>query len=124
MREDDIQNFRRQRLQALIDLKFGGNRSATGRALGYKDGAFVRQMLAGSRPITEKTVAQIEELPGCHAWFNAPIPQKGEAAASRAGPRSPPSEPAPPVAALLHRLAHPPFRGGSKYSSFCYCQSA
>lgn len=85
MREDDIQNFRRQRLQALIDLKFGGNRSATGRALGYKDGAFVRQMLAGSRPITEKTVAQIEELPGCHAWFNAPIPQKGEAAASRAG---------------------------------------
>lgn len=81
MLDDDVQAHRRARLQALIDTKFEGNRSAAGRALGYKDGAFIRQMLSGLRPITEKTVAQIEDLPGCRGWFRQAIPQTADPAA-------------------------------------------
>lgn len=36
-----------------------GGKAALGRALGYKDGAFVGQMLRGDRPITEKTIAAL-----------------------------------------------------------------
>ena len=36
-----------------------GGKAALGRALGYKDGAFVGQMLRGDRPITEKTMAAL-----------------------------------------------------------------
>ena len=43
--------------------------SAFGRLLGYKDGAFVRQMLAGTRAISEKTVDAVEKLPGLENWF-------------------------------------------------------
>ena len=36
-----------------------GGKAALGRALGYKDGAFVGQMLRGDRPISEKTIAAL-----------------------------------------------------------------
>lgn len=39
-----------------------GGKAALGRALGYKDGAFVGQMLRGDRPITEKTMAVISGI--------------------------------------------------------------
>lgn len=68
--------WRRTRLLALAE-KHGGN-AALGRLLGYKDGAMVGQMLRGERPITEKTVAKAEELPGSSGWFNRPsVPVKG-----------------------------------------------
>lgn len=59
--------WRKKRLQDLAD-KFGGN-APLGRKLGYKDGAYVRQMIAGERPITEKTVVKAESLKGCAGWF-------------------------------------------------------
>lgn len=62
--------WRRGRLGALAE-KHGGN-AALGRLLGYKDGAMVGQMLRGERPITEKTVAKAEELPGSADWFSRP----------------------------------------------------
>jgi len=40
-----------------------GGKAALGRLLGYKDGAYVGQMLRGERPITEKTIAQLSEIP-------------------------------------------------------------
>lgn len=46
-----------------------GNQTEFGRRLGYKDGAFVRQMLAGTKPITEKTIRKIEAMPGMEHWF-------------------------------------------------------
>lgn len=61
--------WRKKRMQDLAD-KFDGN-APLGRALGYKDGAYVRQMIAGERPITEKTVAKAEKLKGCAGWFAA-----------------------------------------------------
>lgn len=64
--------WRRKRLDELA-LKYGG-KAALGRALGYRDGAFVRQMIAGERPISEKTIRAVHELPGCEGWFNALIP--------------------------------------------------
>jgi phage repressor protein C with HTH and peptisase S24 domain len=46
-----------------------GNRTDFGRRLGYKDGAFVRQMLSGEKPVTEKTIRKIEAIPGLAGWF-------------------------------------------------------
>lgn len=67
---DELAEWRRQRLEALAG-KRGGNASL-GRELGYKDGAFVGQMIKGLRPITEKTIERAEALPGCAGWFVKP----------------------------------------------------
>lgn len=67
---DDLQNWRRERLEALAQ-KLGGN-AALGRRLKYKDGAFVGQMIKGLRPITEKTISAIHEMPEARGWFNPP----------------------------------------------------
>lgn len=59
--------WRKKRLSDLA-LHVGG-KAALGRLLGYKDGAFVRQMIAGERPITEKTIRAVHEKPGLSGWF-------------------------------------------------------
>lgn len=59
--------WRRKRLQELADQV--GGKAALGRLLGYKDGAFVRQMIAGERPVTEKTIRAVHEKPGLSGWF-------------------------------------------------------
>ncbi|MDP9902632.1 S24 family peptidase [Variovorax ginsengisoli] len=61
-------SFRRARLEQLAD-KLGG-KATLGRKLGYKDGAFVGQMIRGERPITEKTLAAVHALPGFKGWFS------------------------------------------------------
>lgn len=68
---DPTQAHRRRRLLDLLDL-YGKNLSRLGRDLGYQDGVFVRQMRDGVRPISEKTVAKIEALPGRTGWFAPP----------------------------------------------------
>ncbi len=70
MKQEEIQDFRRERLRAAIEHLCNGNESEFGRRLGYKDGAFVRQMLSGMKAISEKTVIKIEELPGMAGWFS------------------------------------------------------
>lgn len=50
--------------------EMGGNANL-GRALGYRDGAFIGQMLSGLKRITESTVMAIERLPGRRHWFGA-----------------------------------------------------
>ncbi|WP_043213792.1 phage repressor protein [Bordetella pseudohinzii] len=57
------------RLLAAVEHVSKGNKTDFGRRLGYKDGAFVRQMLSGIRPVTEKTVWAIEAMPGMKGWF-------------------------------------------------------
>lgn len=66
------QPFRIRRLQELLDHEdFGGNKAALGRFIGYQSGAYVRQMLAGERPIHETTIEQIEAAHGGKyaGWF-------------------------------------------------------
>lgn len=82
MNEIELAEFRVKRLADAIDRVCGGDRSAFGRRLGYRDGAFVRQMLSGKRSISEKTVRQIEDLPGMKGWFSEG-PGSGAADASR-----------------------------------------
>lgn len=74
MNDTEIQAWRIKRLKEAVEEFAGGNVSAFGRRLGYKDGAFVRQMLAGTRPIREKTVAAVEALPGLVNWFSTDVP--------------------------------------------------
>lgn len=66
------QRWRRERLRALAEHVDFAGKAGLGRALGYKDGAFVGQMLNGMRPITEKTVAAVHALRGgkFRGWFD------------------------------------------------------
>lgn len=70
MNEIELNEFRIARLAAAVDHVSKGNKTDFGRRLGYKDGAFVRQMLSGIRPVTEKTVWAIEAMPGMKGWFD------------------------------------------------------
>lgn len=67
---DELLEWRKGRLQALA-AKLGGN-AELGRRLGYRDGAFVGQMIKGLRPITEKTIQAIHEMSEARGWFNPP----------------------------------------------------
>ena len=69
MNDDLIATQRRELLIKAIDRLTGGDRTAFGRRLGMKDGAYVRQMLSGKRAISEKTIRHIESIPGMRGWF-------------------------------------------------------
>jgi len=66
----ELAEWRKKRVQDLVDLKFEGNKAALGRGMNYKDGAFIGHMIRGERPITEKTIEQFEALPGASGWFS------------------------------------------------------
>lgn len=70
MNEDEKQMFRRDRLEA-ASVKVG-NDAELGRLLGHKSGTQVGHMRFGRRPITEKTIAKLEALPGLAGWFKTP----------------------------------------------------
>lgn len=87
MTDLDFSEHRRQRLAELVQQKFDGNKAEAGRALGFRDGAYVSQMLKGIRPITEKFISHVHSLPGMAGWFypqDNPAPKRlsiGERAA-------------------------------------------
>lgn len=70
MNEVELNEFRIARLIAAVDYVSQGNKTDFGRRLGYKDGAFVRQMLSGIRPVSEKTIWAVEAMPGMKGWFD------------------------------------------------------
>lgn len=75
MNELELSRLRAELLRAAMEKVTGtpdrpeGNQTEFGRRLGYKDGGFVRQMLAGTKPVTEKTIRKAEALPGLAGWF-------------------------------------------------------
>lgn len=69
MKNEDKNIDRMQRLQKLLDVHFNGRKDELGKFLGYKDGAFVRQMLSGTRPISEKTIDKINSIKRFNNWF-------------------------------------------------------
>jgi hypothetical protein len=71
----DVLAWRQRRMEELAK-KLGG-KAELGRRLGYRDGAFVGQMISGLRPITEKTINAAERIPGCAGWFTFAKPVKG-----------------------------------------------
>ena len=71
MGEREIQAHRIKRLAAMVERE--GGKAKTGRKLGYRDGAFIGQMLRGERPITEKTVLAVHALSGYMGWMDAPV---------------------------------------------------
>ncbi|CAG4889479.1 S24 family peptidase [Paraburkholderia gardini] len=85
MNEIELARLRVDLLQAAISKVTGtpekpeGNQTEFGRLLKYKDGAFVRQMISGTKPVTEKTIRKIEALPDMAGWFT------GHAALASAG---------------------------------------
>lgn len=77
MNEQELNAYRAKRLSDLLRERFDGNKVALGRALGYSSGAFVRQMIDGERPVSEKTVLKIHALHGCRGWMDQPTQQTG-----------------------------------------------
>lgn len=71
MENKDKKLDRVERLQKLLDTHFNGKKDELGRFLGYKDGAFVRQMLSRNRPISEKTVDKINSIKKFKNWFDS-----------------------------------------------------
>lgn len=69
MNEALLAEQRRELLSKAINHLTQGDRSAFGRRLGFKDGAFIRQMINGSRAVSEKTIRHIESIPGMSGWF-------------------------------------------------------
>jgi phage repressor protein C with HTH and peptisase S24 domain len=69
MNEIELARLRVDLLRAAIQKVADGNQTEFGRRLGYKDGAFVRQMLSEDKPVSEKTIRKIEALPGMAGWF-------------------------------------------------------
>lgn len=67
MSESSEQKWRQQRLIQLAAQK--GGKASLGRVLGYKDGAYVGQMIDGHRPITEKFIQKVHNMHGLGAWF-------------------------------------------------------
>jgi hypothetical protein len=70
MDEAELILWRIERLQDAIDQLDNGNKSAFARRFGYLDGAFVRQMLSGKRPISDKFIRKVQEQRGMEGWFN------------------------------------------------------
>lgn len=78
------QQFRRDRLAALLaHADFKGNKTALAAALDYATGAYIRQMIEGERPVSEKLIAKIEAIKGgkYRGWFTAAGDASDEAAA-------------------------------------------
>ncbi len=63
-----------ERFRALLDQHFAGVKIEMGRALGWRDGAYVRQIVEGERPVSEKLIAKIETMNGgrYRGWFTPP----------------------------------------------------
>lgn len=90
MNESEIQVKRIERLAAMVERE--GGKAAAGRKLGYRDGAFVGQMLRGERPITEKTVAAVHGLSGYAGWFTSSNAQTGVPSSTDTNPAPAPHE--------------------------------
>ncbi|WP_255437812.1 S24 family peptidase [Comamonas flocculans] len=69
------------RLADAVNKLAEGNVASFGRLLGYRGGAFVRQMLLGRRAISDKTVRRIESLRGMRGWFSPALAHAQEDAA-------------------------------------------
>lgn len=70
MNNDALMQYRRDRLDALA--KHMGGRAALGRALGYKDGAYINHMINGLRPVTEKPSLTAKSSPAAKDGSAAP----------------------------------------------------
>ena len=73
------QKNRISKLQELLDAHFNGNKTDLGKFLGYKDGAFVRQLISGERTISEKTIEKIEANRSFKGWFSTDLKVPGVA---------------------------------------------
>jgi hypothetical protein len=86
--DEGLNKWRRERLQALADAI--GSKAELGRKLGYRDGAFVGQMISGLRPITEKTIQAAEAIRGptgqsFKGWFSREVAAGAAQAANEPG---------------------------------------
>lgn len=77
MAKETPTDYRLRRFAELLACdEFAGNKAALGRALGWKNGALVWQILSQQRPITEKLIERVESIRGGKyaGWFSGATP--------------------------------------------------
>lgn len=83
MLDESLVQWRRERLRELRQLPDFGSQAALAKALGLADGSYIGQMERGRRAITEKLIAEIEQLRAgkYRGWFAqaAPLPLSSRA---------------------------------------------
>jgi hypothetical protein len=87
MTENSEQKWRQERLTELARIK--GGKAVLGRLLGFRDGAYIGQMIDGHRPITEKLIDKVQGLHGLGTWFFKDANQYQPPVAREAWPQAP-----------------------------------
>lgn len=65
----------RQRFAEAFQAAAGGNADAFGRALGYLNGGYVRQVMSGEKPVRQALIERVHGMGGQFAtWFAGMIP--------------------------------------------------
>lgn len=78
--------YRRRRLEELTQHQDFGGTSGLAAAAGWANGNYVRQLIRGNRPITEKTIEKLESLRGSKfkGWFSSsPLSNPADGGATR-----------------------------------------
>jgi hypothetical protein len=65
-----LDEWRAQRLKEAVKQLANDNHNEFGRRMGYKNGDYIRQMIAMRRPISEKFMWKFEEVTGLNDWFD------------------------------------------------------
>jgi hypothetical protein len=70
-RDHDHEKWMRHRLKEAVERFADGSAEKLGRLLGYTNGGFVREIIAGGKPVGKAIVARMEDVPGASGWFHA-----------------------------------------------------
>lgn len=83
-RNEAHEKWMRQRLAAAVTTLAGGNAEEMGRQLGYQNGGYVREVLAGRKPVGKAIVERMTTVPGAQGWFaDAPHAPSARSSKSR-----------------------------------------
>jgi hypothetical protein len=64
----------RARLHEAVNKFTGGNTDAFARMIGYLNGGFLRELLAGNKPVRNAIVRRFEAVPELRGWFEGYVP--------------------------------------------------
>lgn len=64
----------RERFIEAVDKVSRGNAEDFGRKMGHLNGGYVRQVVAGKKPVRESAIERVHAIEGCAGWFDRLLP--------------------------------------------------